>query len=241
MPNAKSILVMAYPQYITKLGFQYMDKVYSVIIPHTYRHSEVYDKVENILSSILKPNYYSYIGTYLPVKLLAVTTGLGMYGRNNICYVEGMGSFLRLFSFYTDIPYSGDGWTEKTAMPECKTCSACMKVCPTGCINENRFLINAERCISNFNEKEGDFPAWMDGKWHNAIVGCMKCQAICPQNKNFIDKVDNEVMFVPEETEMILKNVPFTQLPDQLKQKINGLDLTQYYEVLHRNLSFLIR
>jgi epoxyqueuosine reductase len=36
----------------------------------------------------------------LPLKSLAVRSGLAAYGRNNVCYVPGMGSFLELVGLY---------------------------------------------------------------------------------------------------------------------------------------------
>jgi epoxyqueuosine reductase len=234
-------LVIAYPQFITRLNFRYNNIDYPVKIPPTYVYSGAYGRLEKILETVLLPEKYSFRKAKLPAKLLAVSSGLGMYGRNNICYVEGTGSFHRLFSYYTDIPCDNGSWTGKTVMPECKNCSACLNACPTGSISKNRFLIDAEKCITKFNENEGDFPAWIDKGWHNAIVGCLKCQMICPKNKDFIDKTEYETEFSNEETAMILENVPFSKLPESLRMKLDKLDLTEYYAVLCRNLSCLIK
>jgi epoxyqueuosine reductase len=38
------------------------------------------------------------------LKRLAVRSGLARYGRNNVTYVEGMGSFLELSASLTDMP-----------------------------------------------------------------------------------------------------------------------------------------
>lgn len=241
MPDAKSILVIAYPQLMTRLKLEYNEKNYTVIIPPTYVYSDVYENVENIINQVLTSHKYSIIRTKLPAKLLAVRTGLGMYGRNNICYINGMGSFHRLFSFYTDMPYSEDNWRETIVMPECSKCSACIRACPTNSIDSQRYLIHAEKCITNFNEREGDFPEWFDESWHNAIVGCMKCQEACPKNREFINRVENEITFKPEEIEMILQKVPFEKLPCHLKQKLDKLNMTEYYDVMRRNITVLIR
>lgn len=241
MPNAKSILVIACPQYLSRISFKHNKKEYIVSLPPTYVYSDLLKKVNSILTRFLAPQNYSFERTKLPAKLLAVRTGLGMYGRNNICYVNGMGSFLRLFTFYTDMPCSIDSWREKAVMPDCGSCCACVKVCLAKCIDSERFLIHAERCITRFNEDEGDFPGWIDEKWHSSIVGCMKCQLVCPKNREFISKCESEVSFKPEEIGMILDDMPLTKLPGDLRRKLDSLDLTEYYSVLKRNISVLIK
>lgn len=60
----------------------------------------------------------------LPLKRLAVRSGLAVYGRNNICYVEGMGSFLTLVAYFTDIPFTEDDWTEMRQASICTNCRA---------------------------------------------------------------------------------------------------------------------
>jgi Uncharacterized Fe-S protein len=240
MKDARSILVIAYPQYMTRLNFIYNDKRYIVPVPPTYIYSKADSILEDILNRVLVPYKFSYKRASLPVKLLAVRTGLGMYGRNNICYINGYGSFHRLYAFYTDMPCAEGSWGDKKVMPECTECSACINACPSGCINNERFLIHAGRCITNLNEKEEDFPQWLSKSWHNSIVGCMRCQAACPQNREFTGKAENEVTFDKDETKLILEKVPFDILPDILKQKLDNLNLTEYYNVLGRNLSAII-
>lgn len=239
MQNAKTILVIAYPQFITNVYFEY-DKKYTAILPPTYVYNEADSRVESLVCRILNSYGYSMRKAALPAKLLAVRTGLGMYGRNNICYVDGMGSFLRLYIYYTDMPCDEDSWTEKRVMPQCSQCGACVRACPTNCIDEERFLIHAHRCITYFNENEGEFPDWINKGWHNSVVGCIKCQALCPVNKEFICKRQCEAQLEKGEIELILKKTPIEQIPPSLKLKLDNLNLTEYYNVLHRNLSVLL-
>ena len=42
------------------------------------------------------------------MKLAAVRSGLAQYGRNNICYVEGMGSFFSFHAYLTDRVFEED-------------------------------------------------------------------------------------------------------------------------------------
>ena len=237
LPGAKSILVIACPQLATKLNFEYYGKKYIATFPPNYTGSELTNRIVPLLNQVLKPGNYSFKATCLPEKLLAVRSGLGMYGRNNICYVHGMGSFYHLFSFYTDMPCVEDSWTEKTVMPECGKCRACINVCPTHCIPGDRFLIHAEKCLTGMNEQEGEFPDWLDQSCHNAIIGCMKCQVVCPKNQGFINKNEIEITFRSEETELILAKTPFNRLPSELQQKLDKTGLAAYYNVIPRNLT----
>jgi len=182
----------------------------------------------------------------LPVKLLAVRSGLGAYGKNNICYVPGMGSFHRLVAFYSDLPCPEDNWQELQMLERCQNCSACVRHCPTGAIpsaqlrtgTSERFLLRAERCITFHNERAGDFPfpAWLDPSWHNCLVGCLDCQRICPQNKDFLEWVEEGAEFSREETALLLEGVPLDQLPAETGRKLEQLDLIEYFDALPRNL-----
>ena len=120
----------------------------------------------------------------MPEKLLAVRSGLARYGKNNITYVPGMGSLHRLAVFVSDLPCVEDNWGEVKTLKTCDGCTACMDACPTGAIVSDRFLIHAERCITFHNERIEEFPEWLDSSWHNCLVGCLRCQWVCPENRD---------------------------------------------------------
>jgi epoxyqueuosine reductase len=240
-PSAKSIIVIAIPQRITLVEFRPGGKGCRVIIPPTYVYTEVRETCRSILSRVLQGTDSKIARVSLPLKLLAVRSGLGKYGRNNICYVEGMGSFHRLEAFYTDYPFSVDNWQKKEMLDSCADCSICLQVCPTQCISTERFLIDAERCLTRFNEMEGDFPGWIDPKSHNALVGCMRCQITCPPNREFVRGEERGEALSEEETEMILKGIPEDSLPVELAAKLKQLNMDEYYPLLPRNLAVLMK
>lgn len=240
MPEARSVIVMAHPHYSSKLEFIYNSRRHEVVMPPTYIGSAMLMKAEAALERILATNEFSIKYARLPLKLLAARTGLSRYGRNNIAYVEGMGSYHRLFAYYTDYQCQSDELTDITTMQECSSCKVCLNACPTGCIDESRFLIHAENCITYFNEVERDFPTWLRKDWHNAIVGCMKCQTKCPVNSPYKNKLENEFVFEQDETAAILAKTPFDGLSASTRMKLEALDMKNYYNVLKRNLSVLI-
>ena len=240
MPKARSILVVASPQSMTRLYFEYQGEMHCITLPPTYVHRELHEKVKKALNAVLPQHGYDYKGVRLPLKMLAASTGLGMYGRNNICYVQGMGSFFGLCAFYADIPCTSDSWTDKAMMPECAGCSECIEACPTGSISAARSVIDASKCLTYFNEREDSFPVWVKPHWHNAIIGCMRCQLACPQNEGFLDKVEHEVTFDAAETSILLEGKSLPELPDPLREKLDQLSLVDCYSVLSRNLSSLL-
>jgi epoxyqueuosine reductase len=240
IPGANSIIIIACPQMITPIKFEFHGKNHTVIIPPSYVYSELYEHVESIVKQLLKPYKYTIEFTRLPAKLMAVRSGIALYGKNNISYINGMGSFYRLFAFISDMPCDEGRWREAEVMPECSNCNACTKTCPTGAIDGHHFLIHAEKCITYFNELTGDFPDWFDNDWHNSLVGCMKCQLVCPRNKAFINQYEKEISFTEKDVELILENTQLEQLPCQLKEQLEKLNMMDYYNVLGRNLSALI-
>jgi epoxyqueuosine reductase len=179
----------------------------------------------------------------LPKKVLAVRSGLAAYGKNNITYVPGMGSYFGLVTAYSDLPAPDHDWQESRMMERCVKCSACQQACPAGAITADRFLLHAERCISFHNEKPGSvpFPAWLDPSWHNCLVGCLLCQRLCPENKDMREWVVDGVEFSQEETALLLERVPADQLPAAMVDKMKRQHLDAYFGRLPRNLEALLQ
>ena len=238
--NASSIIVIGIPQKSTPVNFFHKGKRYQTVIPPTYVYSEIRTTCKEILSRILEKKGYSVDRAILPLKLLAVKSGLAKYGKNNICYIDGMGSFTRLQAFYTDCKFPTDNWHDKEIMESCTTCSLCQNACPTHCIPKERVLIHADRCLTYLNEYKGDFPSWVSKQSHNALVGCIYCQIVCPQNKKFLKLDEQTINFSEEETSIILQKTPREHLPKALEEKLIRLDMNEYYKLLGRNLSVLM-
>ena len=239
LPRACSIILTAAPQPQREITFHFNGHTNSVIIPPTY-HNDTDNQINNILKNILNSNNYQLHPAALPLKLLAVHSGMARYGKNNIAYVEGLGSFVRLRAFLSDMPIGRGDWFEPRVMKECDRCKACLNECPTGAIAPDRFLIHAERCITFLNESSNDFPGWIDPAWHNSIIGCMKCQLVCPVNKRFVNWVAEGESFNEVETELILNGVTLDHIPPETTDKLNRSYMLEYLDVLPRNLRVLL-
>ncbi|MCL5073633.1 MAG: hypothetical protein M1308_22470 [Actinobacteria bacterium] len=238
--KAKSVLIISIPSLASCVYFNIKRKKLKTVIPPHYIYQKAEEKVKNILNKNLPSGNYIDIRNMLPLKLLAVKSGIGKYGKNNICYIEGMGSHLRLMGFYLNIQTKVDCWNDICMLERCKTCTNCIKICPTKCISKDRFLIRAEKCLTYFNESEKSFPSWIKKEWHNALVGCMKCQEVCPENKNFTGKSEIDFHFDEIETTKILKNKSLAGLEDKTIKKIQGLGFENDVFIIGRNLEALI-
>jgi epoxyqueuosine reductase len=236
----QSIIIIAIPQGIIPLAWHYQGKTHQVILPPTYRYTSDRARCLELLSRVFQREGYSAVRAVLPCKLLAVHSGLGRYGRNNLCYVDGLGSFVRLEAFYTDYVFPSDEWQEKKPLEKCARCTLCMNACPTHCISSERFLIHADQCLTYFNEFEDPFPLWVKPRAHNALVGCMRCQEVCPENRAVNHRREEGVTFSETETGMILQAVPKEELPPSLLAKLQGLNMDGYLSVLPRNLAVLM-
>jgi epoxyqueuosine reductase len=243
LPGAQSIIVVAVPDPQRQIAFTWGGDSIPAIVPPTYLHwQDVDQRVENALTEALSPDGYQVALANLPKKLTAVRSGLAAYGRNNVTYVPGLGSFHRLVLLWSDLPCEEDNWRELRMMEACEKCQACRRACPTGAIHPDRFLLRAERCLTFLNEKppEVPFPDWVDPSWHNCLVGCLHCQRVCPENKEVRDWIEGDEVFTEEETALLLKGTAQEYLPPEMVAKLQRLDLTELLEVLPRNLAALL-
>ena len=240
LPNARSIIITAAPQPQRKIIFHFNGQTYSVIIPPTY-YADTDNQIKDIIENVLNVDGYQLHRAALPLKLLAVYCGMAKYGKNNITYVEGLGSFVRLRAYLSDMPPVRSDWLEPQVMEECDSCKACLKACPTGAIVADRFLVHAERCLTFLNEGRGEFPEWVNPAWHNSLMGCMKCQLICPVNKRFVKWVEQGENFDEAETELILNGVPLDRIPPVTVHKLKHCYMAEDLDVLPRNLRALMK
>ena len=235
--NSLIVIAVPVPQY--EVTFQYKNKPISLIIPPTYLYGQkIVDESEELLKNIFEPKGFNVTYARVPVKTLAVRSGLSEYGRNNITYVSGMGSFHRLAPFYSDVPIEEDIWLERKMMDICENCNACVNNCPTGAIPTDRFLLRVDKCLTYHNEQPGNisFPEWINPSWHNCLVGCLHCQKICSVNKKVKDWTEKGPFFNEKETRILLQEKNLHDLPEELKEKLNKYDLANYFEILPRNL-----
>ena len=238
VPEPRTLVVVAYPSPAVKVRFELDSGPLEAVIPPTYLSSSVRERCLELLESVLAPAGYSAANVRLPKKLLAVKAGLAHFGRNNLAYVKGLGSKVRLEVFCTDADLQAHEHVNKGSdlMSSCPPCRNCHHHCPTGCIPHSGTVIDASRCLTYLNENEGEWPEDLDPLAHHCLVGCMRCQDLCPANRYYARKQELVAEFDRRETGIILENRSPEALPDELRAKLAALDLDEYSPVLGRNL-----
>ena len=225
LPEAKTIVIVAMPSPLTRVWFKYKGIACPADIPPDHFAKKTREsRAEEILNNVLKTAGYKIAEAHLALKTLAVRSGLAAYGRNNITYVSGMGSLCMLVAFYTDWSCEEDNWQESKAMEACENCSLCRENCPTGSIPIDRFLIHAENCLGSLQERNPNFPYWvqLQPDWHNALTGCMRCQFVCPVNKPYLRKIKAGPSFSKKETSLILNKTAWERLSSETQLKLGS-------------------
>lgn len=240
----RSIIIIAVPcPSYANVEFIWQGKKYltSSLVRANMNGEDAFEVAKQYLENYLGPRgYHMKCAMKLPLKRLAARSGLASYGRNNICYVEGMGSFLALFAYFTDMECIKDDWTEISNASICENCRACINSCPTGAISNEKFLLNNERCLSYYNESPGEFPEWIPLSAHHCLYDCLKCQINCPMNTDYVDNVIGPIEFSEEETHMILSGGKFYGFSPALQKKVKLLGMDEWLEAIPRNLRILL-
>lgn len=242
LPGAKSIIVAAVAQQICTITFNYQGRPRVIPIPTGYVSNRFTpEQLRNhFLTEALKNKEAKLERARLPLKLLAVRAGLGKYGKNNICYVPGLGSQLALLGYFTDVEFHEDNWHKIDLIHECKGCTICVEACPTKAIRENPFVIDAGKCISLYNELPDPMPAWLKGDVHHALMGCMRCQFTCPANQNHVKQVDHLADVTEEETTQLLSGKISEGVKNSLTEKLKRVGGPDDFTYLARNLKLVL-
>lgn len=199
-----------------------------------------FQAAENYLVQYLKEQgYFLKPADALPLKRLGAHSGLAKYGRNNITYVEGLGSNFSYAAYYSDLICEQDTWGDALTAELCSKCTRCIENCPTGAIREDRFLINNQRCLSAINEVPGEFPDWLPKTVHHTLYDCLICQRVCPMNMQQIDQSLEGISFTEEETAMLLEGKPFEAFSKETQDKMSCLGMFNWFQAIPRNLKML--
>ena len=257
-------------------GFGYLDteeieEPRSVVMLAMQRpaHRLIFDLDRGTIITILPPTYVQYNRTRedtirdlgssgvfgahdvevlkAPLKWIAARLGLAAYGRNNIAYVDGFGSYFQLVGAITDAALpepSGEKASEPGLLPECENCTLCAKACPTGAIRTKCRVIDHERCFTMHSESAEPWPNWIERLLNNCfsrhccLVGCLACQEACPVNRGKLKTVQAGISFSPEETTALLESKPGETIAeeDTIRSKLVQIGMDGYYESFRINL-----
>ena len=238
----RSLITVITPSPKIIIGFTYRGETIRCIVPPQYLDEGFKDNgILEYINAYLEPfGYTAALFDRIPQKLLAVHSGLCLYGRNNICFHEEFGSYIRIISFVSDLPCDEADWFPARRMDTCEKCHACVTACPTKAIEPDHRIINTSVCLTAMNEVPGEFPEWVAGNAHNSLIGCMKCQDCCPGNAHNKGNAVEGVMFTEEETIELLMHKDDEPYSEPLAAKIRRSGFNAgIMKVLPRNLAVL--
>jgi epoxyqueuosine reductase len=241
-PTPRSLILVAVPDRTVRMHFTLDGEPFEVLTAPGYLRAPN-PRPSVAIAELLKPFGYSTAPAMAPLKTLGTMSGFSRYGRNNISYVPGFGSFTALAGFISDLECDDAPAQPQEALPRCASCGACRAACPTGAIGNDRFLLRAERCITFWNEKDPSipFPDWIEPEWHNAFLGCLTCQRVCPENRPYLDLYFEGPTFDEPTTRKLLAGAKKEDFPEAVQSELAAWRLTDLIEYLPRNLGVLAK
>jgi epoxyqueuosine reductase len=246
LENPRSIILVAVPEPAYVLAFIIGDNRVETILPPTYvRYRKTFAEVRDDLAKALSGSGFRVEILNAPLKALGNRLGLLSYGRNNVGYIDGLGSYFQLVGLVSDLPYddSVPPRPAETLLPRCRKCRICAAACPTGAIDRERILLHAEKCYTLFSESPRPIPESLKPPSPKCIIGCLRCQELCPENKGLLRHENAAVSFDAEEAEAFLgmKPVADRRAFDRVQTKFKELGLSEGLVVFRRNLERLLR
>ena len=247
LENPRSVILVAVPLPAYVLAFTVGDKRIETILPPTYvRYRKTFAEVRDNLAATLLGSGFRVELLNAPLKALANRLGLLSYGRNNVGYIDGLGSYFQLVGLVSDLPFEEKKMPPRPAeklLPRCEKCRICAAACPTGAIEKERILLHAEKCYTLFSESPNPIPENLNPPSPKCIIGCLRCQELCPENKGLLRHESASVSFDAEETEAFLGMKPEAdgRALDRVQAKFKELGLSEGLPVFRRNLERLLR
>jgi epoxyqueuosine reductase len=248
---ARTIILVAVPCRGQKLIFERKGRPRELRLPPVYRrYNPLFQDVLADITVFTEDRYRLRLLS-APLKTISALAGFSRYGRNNITYVEGLGSAVQLVGMGTDLEIPRGAPIPEgmpPALDECRSCRACLRACPVQAITEDRFLFRGERCLTGFSETPGRLPAEYARLRTPVLIGCLACQESCPANRGRLHFDDLPWRFSEEETEYLLGERGDGPPPRDLADKVLSLGCTDITiseagpsEVFRRNLRALLK
>ena len=232
-----SFLVISFQSLEGEICLNHKGEIISIPVPPIYLDGSIRKQISNILKPFTESYQLAEVWS-VSLKLLAVLSGLGEYGRNTLCYVDGQGSFCNFVAYYTDIPCA-HGNHSLAFMERCNACNLCVENCPTEAIGR-QLVIDTSRCLTMLNEFEGQMPDWLAPNVHHAIVGCMRCQEICPMNQSVSRQKKDALILNDTETELLLSSSADNLSPELVRKLSDYGLLNNFISLAGRNAKLAI-
>ncbi len=124
-----------------------------------------------------------------PYREQLASYGIGSRMDNQILYLEPYGTYFNLQGAMLELPAPVEYEPRREPKEICDHCGLCKDVC-FGAIKGD-YAFDWTRCVHTY--MEGD-PIPQDAmEWLPSLLGCMRCQAICPKNPKNAVRIPEEI------------------------------------------------
>jgi epoxyqueuosine reductase len=220
------------------------DRLEAVLPPTYVRYKKFFAEVRDDLEKSVTRLKGKVELLEAPLKAVGNRMGLVDHGKNNIGYAEGMGSYLQLVGLVSEVRLHGAGDAtrpEEALLPRCEKCRICAAACPTGAIGRDRILLHGENCYTLYSESLAPMPEGMRPPSPRCLIGCLRCQEVCPENKGRLKYESTGVEFSEEETGLFLGLAEGSDRGlASIKAKLGVLGLSGDIRLYARNLKIFL-
>ena len=245
----RSLIVVAVPHACARVTVVVDGEEVTVPIPTTYcHHDEIQAEVAATLAASLAPAGLAAALMRLPEKLLAVCAGLARYGRNNIAYVDGWGSFVELVACVSDLGPGRRPLDRRARAAALRVLRGLPAGLPDRRHRRGPFSA-ARRALPDAPQREraSRSRSGSTRRGTTVSVGCLRCQRCCPEDLAVRDEVAETAAFDERETGLLVAGVDHGLLgrEPRLREKLGDLGLLGYDDeflgvALARNLRALL-
>ena len=220
-PRVKSVISLGYNYYTDENDLDSQEYKISNYAWGDDYHLVIKKKLYKIVEYIksLKPDFEFRVcvdTSPISEKYWAQKAGLGWIGKHTNLINNNIGSWFFLAEILIDFELEYD---EAFKQDLCGTCTKCIEACPTDAIIDD-YQLDSNKCISYLTiEHRESIAKELSKKLDNWIYGCDICQQICPWNKKFHIKTNDESFEMRPEIKSMSKS-DWNQLDDRKYKKI---------------------
>ncbi|HXL05184.1 MAG: epoxyqueuosine reductase [Firmicutes bacterium] len=184
MPHARQVLILVRSYKPLAEPFPSATPVYSA---HYREYPIGLRQAVSFTEWLRQMDICASVASNLPLKALAVKSGLGVYRRNSLVYSKTSGSFMTLYGVVTDTEIKGNTLCSDLGevASDCGKCNRCIHLCPTGAIKPQG-IIDLSKCIRNHMGSGRLVPPEIRKAYGVRLLGCEICQRVCPKNADIL-------------------------------------------------------
>ena len=173
-PWAKSIVVLLWAYHPAPMP----DHPGQVFIDSYYQASnQAYHAAKRLEEALIEQGVQARANVSYPAKTAAVRAGLGVIGDNGLLITPMFGTRVVIILMAIDAETTRSKTLD--GMNDCLHCGKCIAACPVAALDAQG-MTNPERCLRNYMMEGIIVPPEVRSKMGNGLIGCDRCQRVCP-------------------------------------------------------------